>query len=253
MRPNILIMTATVVPPSGVPNLVRTDPSQRIADYAKALEWYACGTRCFDRIVFAENSAADVPELRELAERLAPGRVEFASFQGLDHPPAYDRAYGEFKLLDWAMSHSTTVRDAPPETVIWKVTGRYLVRNVDEIVRSAPPGFELYGNCRNWPKRWIDTYLLAWTKDGYEAMVRDVYHRLKTNVPGIPLGISGEELFRSWLEQPLFRTRRIRKRILPTPLLEGIRGADGRSYLDQDGWKIRLRALASRLVPFLWI
>lgn len=253
MRRNILLMTATIVPPAGVPNLSRTDPDQRIRDYAKALEWYLGRDRLFDRVVFAENSLAEAPVLREIADRMAPGRVEFASFQGLDHPPEFDRAYGEFKLLDWAMSNSSAILDAKDEAIIWKVTGRYIVGNIEEIVRAAPARFDFYGNYRNWPKRWIDTYLLAWTREGYESLVRDVYHRLKTNVPGIPLGISGEELFRSWLDQPLFHHSRIVKRFSSTPDLRGIRGADGRDYGSDDGWKTRIRGVVRRLAPFIWI
>lgn len=254
MSQNLLLLTATITPPAGVPNLSRTDPVQRMKDYADGLRWYLEGAgEAFDRIVFAENSLSDVSELRAIAEALSPGKVEFVSFQGLDHPPAYDRAYGEFKLLDWAMSNSVAIREAPDDAVVWKVTGRYQVRNAVELVRSAPRGFELYANYRNHPKRWVDTYFLAWTKEGYEALVRDVYHRLKTNVPGVPLGLAGEELFRSWLDQPLFRRRRIVKRFRRTPEIEGVRGADGRQYTSDDGWKIRFRKLALRFAPFLWI
>ncbi|HNY32487.1 MAG TPA: hypothetical protein PKO15_16495 [Fibrobacteria bacterium] len=254
MSQNLLLMTATITPPAGVPNLSRTDPAQRLEDYAQALVWYLDGAgTCFDRIVFAENSLSDVSRLREIAESRFPGKVEFVSFQGLDHPPHFDRAYGEFRLLDWAMSNSVAISQAPTDAVVWKVTGRYQVKNLPELVASSPSGFELYANFRNHPKRWVDTYLLAWTKEGYEALVRDVYHRLKTNVPGVPTGLSGEELFRSWLDQPLFRKRKIQKRFRRTPEIEGIRGADGRSYSSDDGWKIRFRKFALRFLPFLWI
>lgn len=251
-------MTATITPPAGVPNLSRVDPAQREADYLEALRWYIqAAPGVFDRIVFAENSLSDVSRLESACESLAPGLVEFLVFDGLDYPPHFDRGYGEFRLLDHAMSHSPSIvaaAEADPEgTRIWKVTGRYRVRNVAEIVTGAPRRFEFYANFRNWPKRWVDTYFLGWTPEGYEALVRDVYHRLKTNVPGIPYGLSGEELFRSWLEQPLFRRRRIVKRFRSTPDLDGIRGADGRGYSAHEGWKIRLRSILRRVAPFVWI
>ncbi len=256
MASNVLLMTATVTPPAGVPNLSRTDPVERIGDYRMSLSWYLSLPRdLFSRIVFVDNSCSDLSALREAAERFDAGeRVEFLSFQGLDYPPHYDRAYGEFRLLDHAMSNSESVRSmGPGPGRVWKVTGRYIVKNIDAIVRSAPTDFELYANFRNWPRRWIDTYFLGWTPEGYEALVRDVYHRLKTNVPGIPLGICGEELFRSWLDQPLFRKRKIVKRFRSTPVLDGIRGADGRNYASDDGWKIRARAMTRKFLPFVWI
>jgi hypothetical protein len=249
-------MTATIAPPPGVPNLSRTDPAERTRDYQRSLAWYLSLPReIFSRVVFVDNSCSDLSPLRELAAGAgAEDFVEFISFQGLDYPPHFDRAYGEFRLLDHAMSNSKSILSSDPDADrIWKVTGRYIVKNIGAIVDDARSDFELCANFRNWPKRWVDTYFLGWTRDGYEALVRDVYHRLKTNVPGIPQGISGEELFRSWLEQPLFRKRRIVKRFRRAPILEGIRGADGRGYSSDDGWKIRIRTFAGRYLPFIWI
>ncbi len=36
----VLLITATISPPEGVPNLARTDPAQRLSDYEWALPAY---------------------------------------------------------------------------------------------------------------------------------------------------------------------------------------------------------------------
>src|SRR4051794_13494247 len=99
MPRNVLLLTATVRPPAGMPALARTDSDARLNDYCRGLEHYIrLLGRCLDAIVFAENSASDLSRLRDLARAAkVEDRVEFVSFDGLDHPPAYGRGYGEFK------------------------------------------------------------------------------------------------------------------------------------------------------------
>ncbi|MEO0406176.1 MAG: hypothetical protein AAF289_02380 [Cyanobacteria bacterium P01_A01_bin.135] len=254
---NLIFLTATITPKPGVPNLKRTDPEQRLQDYAKAFSFYLdqVGT-CCDGIVFVENSNSDVSLLRNLAEEKGlVDQVEFIVFQGLDYPVHYDRGYGEFRLLDYGMSASELIKQFPDcRTVIWKVTGRYIVRNLCQAISSQPQSFDLYCNCRNYPKHWVDTYFMAWTPEGYETCFRDVYHRLKTNVPGIPSGIAAEELFRSWVEQRFIKENaKVVKRFRVTPAIEGTRGADNRGYATDNAWKFQLRAGIAKLLPWVWI
>ncbi|WAL58386.1 hypothetical protein [Thermocoleostomius sinensis] len=249
-------MTATITPKSGVPNLKRIDPSTRMQDYKKALEFYlSIVNKGCDGIVFAENSNSDITELKSLVEEQGlTEQVEFIVFDGLDYPPHYDRGYGEFKLLDYAMENSKFIHNQTNRTVIWKVTGRYIISNLQHIFYSQPNQFDVYCNCRNYPKRWVDTYFMAWTPAAYETCFRDVYHRLKTNVPGIPQGIAAEELLRSWLDQKFLRqTIKFVYRFYMTPEVEGIRGADNKGYSTDEIWKLRIRKTLQRTMPWLWV
>src|SRR3954471_4308953 len=75
----VLILTATITPPPGVPILARTDPQLRLQDYIDALKFYlAVPNHVLDRIIFAENSGSDLSKLRALAEE-SDKRVEFGS------------------------------------------------------------------------------------------------------------------------------------------------------------------------------
>lgn len=255
---NLLLLTATITPKSGVPNLKRIDAEKRLADYYHALDFYLTQIdSCCDGILFVENSNSDISTLQQLVEQHGKrDQVEFIVFDGLDYPAHYDRGYGEFKLLDYGMSHSTLLQQCQgtAKTIIWKMTGRYIIRNLDHIISTQPQDFDLYCNFRNYPKRWVDTYFMAWTPQGYETCIRDVYHRLKTNVTGIPDGIAAEELLRSWLDQRFIRHHaNIKRRFQTTPALEGIRGADNSSYSTDNLWKYRSRNLMKKVLPWIWI
>lgn len=252
-KQNILLLTATITPKAGVPNLQRTDPATRLQDYHIALEFYLTALKhTIDGIIFAENSNSDVSSLQALVEAYGMSdRVEFIVFNGLDYPPHYDRGYGEFKLIDYAMIHSQLLQQATQRTVVWKVTGRYMIRNMASLLNTQPPKFDIYCNCRNYPKRWVDTYLIAWTPAAYQMCLRGVYDRLKTNVPEVPDGVAAEELLRQWFDQQ----NRIRfvRRFKQTPEIEGIRGADNQGYSQENLWKIQMRKLLNILFPWVWV
>ena len=109
-----LLMTATLVPP---PSAVSR------ADYLDALAFYlSLPTATLDRVLFVDNSDADVGPVLDAAQRLAGDKtVEVLSFQGNDHPPQCGKAYGEFRLMDYGLAHSALFA---PDDVVWKVTGR---------------------------------------------------------------------------------------------------------------------------------
>ena len=254
---NLLLLTATITPKSGVPNLKRNDPLLRIQDYVDAFEYYLTQVgKAIDCIIFVENSNSDISQLQTIVDNQGlANKVEFIVFNGLDYPVHYDRGYGEFMLLDYGMANSQLIRNLPhTETVIWKVTGRYIIQNLAQIISSQPTHFDLYCNCRNYPKYWVDTYAIAWTPEGYETCLRDVFHRLKTNVPGIPKGIAAEELLRSWLEQRFIKKyATVIRRFRITPSVKGIRGADNREYSTNETWKYNLRNSFKKLFPWIWI
>lgn len=252
---NILLLTATVTPKSGVPNLKRTNPAVRLQDYKIALEYYlsVINYGC-EGIIFAENSNSDLSALKDLATKYGmTEKVEFISIDGLDYPPSYDRGYGEFKLIDYAMEHSKLIQSQQTERiVIWKCTGRYLIKNLPELIQYQTHPFDIYCNCRNHPKRWVDTYLIAWTPQAYQLVFKEVYEKLKLNVPGIPPKAGAEEILRGHLDLWL-RDLKVIQRLKTTPKIEGARGADNKGYSTDSQWKFQLRSAAHKIFPWLWI
>ena len=253
MPKNILLLTATINPLSGIPSLARADPLLRLGDYSRSLAFYVSRLgKCIDGIVFVENSAYDISSLVKQAEAAgAADRVEFISFFGLDYPPAYGRGYGEFKLVDYAHANSALLHQDDTQ-ITWKCTGRYVIRNIDKIVLRQPRSFDIYCNMRNYPYHLCDLYLRAWNKKGYEAAIKGAYTKLRNNIS------EGQHTF----EETSFRRIieglpadvRVKNRYLQIPLIDGVRGWNNATYSSRP-WhlKILIRRLAATLLPRLWI
>jgi hypothetical protein len=246
---NILLLTATITPPAGVVALARTDPRVRLKDYEAALEFYAgLVGREVDEIVFAENSLSDVSSLQAIARRRGiEDRVEFVVVDGLDYPVQYSRSYGEFRLVRRAMTESRILANVE-SAMVWKVTGRYVVRNLSEIIRRRPD-CDLYVNCRNLPSRLMDFFLYGFNAAGYRAVLMDFEDHVREDATGGPGEIAG----RTVLDARLSRARIVR-RFRVVPCVDGIRGYDNSRYLASKGaLKLTSRAIANRVAPWLWI
>lgn len=243
---HILLMTATITPENS-PLLVRTDPVQRLHDYERALEFYvgSIGKPLYG-IVFVENSDSDISSLRAIADRFGVSdRIEFVANYGKQSYPGRDRAYGEFKLLDYAMANSALVAGARDEAVIWKITGRYLVLNLATMIRSAPKRFDVYVDMRNHPLRWMDLRFMGWTYIGYDR----VFAGLTDKIEAEP----NEPVMREYVPT-LSDKALIVQRFRSTPLVDGIRGWDNRQYFS-GGAKVKhyVRVVARMLAPWYWI
>ena len=239
-------MTATITPKSGAFLLARTDPELRRRDYEKALCHYLrpVSAGIFDLLVFAENSDSDLGSLRTLVqEARLTENVEFLTLYGLDYPH-------EFLLLDRVME-SALMRAQSPESIVWKVTGRYRVVNIEQLVRKRPPSFDLYCNCRDYPGRWIDQYMLAWRAGVYGQHLKGLCECLKENETGTP----AEQAMRDLMDRGRFSSLNVVPRFLHVPIVEGVRGWDNQEYsagLENRG-KLLVRQVANRGAPWLWI
>jgi hypothetical protein len=246
---NVLLLTATIAPPTGVPSLRRTDPVHRLQDYANALDFYVhLPHRVFDGIVFAENSSSDLGALRRLVDRAgAAQQVEFLSFDGLDHPPSYGRGYGEFKLVDHAMRHARLLQG---HAFVWKCTGRYIVRNIERLVAHRPP-VDLYCHMRNYPYRLCELFLLSFNRHGYEAAIQGACRHLRNDlVAGVH---SNEEMLFRRLVDGLPQDVTVERRFRSTPVVDGIRGWDNSRYGARWGPKVVLRQAVHAVAPWVWI
>jgi hypothetical protein len=224
---NVLLLTATIRPPAGVPGLQRTDPEARMNDYIRALQFYCnLPEKVVSRIVFVENSKSDLSPLYKIAARAnASDRVEFLSFDGLDYPSRYGRGYGEFKLLDHAFDYSSTLASAHSSSALWKITGRYLVLNVASIIRDAPTSFELYCDTRRRPIPWVDLRIFGCTLSGYRKFLKGVYPQLREDL----INMSPEQHLYSTIQE-LAQSQNIVTRFKNEPLIDGIRGKDSKNY-----------------------
>lgn len=258
-KSNILLLTATITPPAGATHLQRRDPKIRLADYEKALRFYLpLIDKCIDYIVFVENSSADIHPLKELVKQvnIPQHKVEFIIIDGSDCSPAYGRGHCEFRAVEYAMHHSTLINAQQEESVIWKVTGRYIIKNICKLIESQPEVFDIYchlkDKCKIIPTSmpWAELYLVAWTIKGYRLGMKDVYHDLKFT-PKNPM--PPEMAFRFFIEQRLKTLKIIpRFKVIPFVIKEG--GIVNKSSLRPSQLlRYAIRVVMNRLLPQVWI
>jgi hypothetical protein len=243
---HILLMTATITP-QNARNLARTDPVARLQDYHEALGFYlGLIDRPLHGIVFVENSDSDVTTLRQLvASRGLSGRVEFLCNYGVHLYSEKGRAHGEFKLLDYAMTASIMVIEAGANHVVWKITGRYTVKNLASMIASAPRGFDAYVDMKDHPRRWMDMRLMAWTSTGYDRIFRGVADDLDSK--------THEMHMRDYLPKRAQGARLV-PRFSKEPFIDGVRGWDNNNYSKgSELLKCYVRSAGRVLAPWYWM
>jgi hypothetical protein len=233
--PVTLLMTATVAPAGGMRTKL-ADADARRDEYLRALTFYrGMIGRGIDRILFVDNSASDMTEF----ERIAEGHpIELLSYQGVAYPPAYGYGYGELALIQHAMDH---VPGLSGGTVV-KVTGRYLVSNLSQVIR-ARKGVDFAGDIWNRRQPWLDMRVFMWTRAGFDAILRDRYLMLRDDENRLP-----PEMI---LSQQVLQSRDVpvRTYFLTDPQITGRRGMDGKDWgRGRLAWKRRIRALSR---PFM--
>ena len=144
---NILLLTSTIRPKPDQPHLKVSDPEQRLSDYSRTLDFQLrlLDRGVIDRIVYVDNSGYD---LGTLVGRFPSESIEWVSFYDLDYDSSYHRGYGEFRLIDHAFRASGTLASMNREDSVWKLTGRYVVKNLRTVMALAPSAFDLYCDVR---------------------------------------------------------------------------------------------------------
>ena len=167
----VLVLTATINPGSMI-DTKRNDPELRLRDYSDALKRWLTNSH-FTKIVFCENSASDLSQLKCLTEECASPdkQIEFLSFREIEFPEHKGKAYGEIGIIAHVLRESELVRSA---THITKVTGRLFVSNTAKLTERYGKRSETHVFCnvgRNMTtaecrifggqKAFFENYLLA--------------------------------------------------------------------------------------------
>lgn len=254
-RPVTLLMTATITPPSGAPELARNDAKLRLGDYCDALRFYlTMPEHTVDKIIFIDNSDSDLSALEAVISEVPhKKKVELIKFQGNDHPPEFGKGYGEFKLIDYGITHSALLS---PDDLVWKVTGRLRVLNLRQLIETAPLDYNIYCDLRHVPmigdqfgaNEWMDLRVFSWSNIGYELYIRDRFELLKTELIGSP-----EQYFFK-----LIKTATKSDGIVPRFRVQpNIAGFGGRLNVDYQNssyrYKNRLRRVVRLAAPWIWL
>ena len=246
---NIALITSTIAPDPGVVSLKRINVADRLADYIGAFGFYCeCLQKdVFQKLVYVDNSGYSLDALVSIArQRGLAARIEFISYKST-LSPKNGRFYLELNLIDYAVKNSVTLKESGAD-LIWKVTGRYLIKNIKAILAACRP-FErdFYVNCRNFPAGWADFYLVGFNLAAYHKVFAANLHLYEGNV-------NGEVILRSYLESGNASGVNILRRLPRVPRIIGVRGYDGASYGGLvDSGKYYVRSVLNALLPRLWI
>lgn len=259
MAKNILLMTATITPSSDPScNTMRADPDLRRKDYEDALRFYLnLSSNKIDGILFCENSGADLGSLREIAEKENPRAIPVELFSTVcDAPEGVGKGHAELLLMDRAFEKH--IAEADRSTRFWKITGRLIIRNLSDLIASAPDDFWVYIDLRLFPdflrafgaNRWADTRIFSFTPDGYRKYF--LGKREVVGTPGHPLAV---ELA---LFDGLFETYEAGGPLVPRfqtqPIISGVCAGTLKDYDDLAGQTKNLaRLFARKVAPSLWI
>lgn len=249
--PHPLLMTATITPPENAPRLARSDPHVRLRDYETSLKFYLSTPNShIDRIVFAENSGSSLDSLKRIAmESGVDKKVEFISFYDLDYPPAYGRAYGELRLMQHAMATSRLLGTLDRKEMIWKVTGRLRVVNINRLVKSTPASADLYIEFKRHPVKTVHLRVYACSHIGFESHLFTNIEELREDRLG---GTAESRLYE--LLQPVLHTGRIVPRLRYVPLYRGYGATQDRNYGSlKANLKDIARTIFRRTAPGFWV
>lgn len=246
---NIALLTSTIAPDANVHLLARTNVAQRLEDYKAAFSFYCnqLNARVFDCLVYVDNSGFDLSEIKAIArDKKVFERVEFISYKS-NISPNNNRFFLEINLINFFIRQSQTLR-IHPDAMVWKITGRYLIENIRDIVkRCNARSADLYLNMRNHPYKVVDFYLVGFNLAAYE----EVFSKNLGMYEGLQ---DGELTLRRYLDSNLLSSLHIQKRLPVTPRLIGVRGFDGGRYGGvKDTIKFYIRLVSNKVFPFFWI
>ena len=203
-----IVLTGTIVPNASF--TVINDPSRRRQEYLDAIRYYSQ----FAPVHFLENSSH---ELSSDADFISSARVTIRQFP-VSLFARKGKGYQEFEMLDsWVSSNKN-----PPRRWV-KITGRYIVRNISDILmdcRRAESYAFIIDLCGR--SKIARTHLFYAETDAYRNYLLDSYRECNDE--------SGD-----WIERVLFNKirgwdeRRTRTFSLE-PNVTAVSGSTGASY-----------------------
>ena len=246
---NILLITSTISPKSTVYSLAVTDELLRLSQYTEAFRFYISTLKSglFEKIIYVDNSGYDLQSLMDIAkEEQVSADVEFISYTSTVEAENQNRFYLEAKLIEYSLENSHFLTHHT-DCMIWKVTGRYIVKNISRIISKLAneKPFLFCANFRNFPSQWVDFYLAGFTVKSFNYLFKENFNLYEGN-------ISGEAVLRKFIDTQKIPFE-VHKRFPDTPLIHGTRGLDGSQYgTGKDLVKYYVRKISLVLFPFLW-
>ena len=247
-------MTACINPASGPFRVERHRIEDRLEDYRKALHfWLHIDEPRITAIVFVDNSAYPLDELKNLARESNPfnRQVEFMSVA--PHEKSRDFTYGhaELAMLDEVVRRSPLILSCAHFV---KATGRLQFAGMSRLLDELPPDYVFAVDCRlsglfsKQQNLYASTQLMFFSVDFYRNHVLDSALRLFT----FP-----QYYFENAIFACVAQCQGLRGAVFRWPVSIQKIGFSGNPQRDYASRKERhkevLRGWLRRVVPGLWI
>jgi uncharacterized protein YajQ (UPF0234 family) len=135
-----IILTCTV-DVNGVEQMARVDLKSRLEDYKISLASWL-NNPDVNNIIFIENSGFDLSEFKEISNKIKHEKsIEFISIHENNYPRHLGKGYGEFIALNAILEKSSQLKITKR---FIKVTGRYYIKNIKEIIRGFNQDVGIY-------------------------------------------------------------------------------------------------------------
>jgi len=142
MQINTILLLTACVNPGGMSYTQLNNPDKRRQQYENALNWYLTNTTL--PILFVENSGTEI----EIGDSLFANsnRLEMLTFNGNDYDKTLGKGYGEAKILQYAFEHSQMLKNKDAASLIIKMTGRFVCKNIEAISKRYQNLQTIYAN-----------------------------------------------------------------------------------------------------------
>lgn len=137
---NIILFLTGCVDPKGMAFTALNNPEIRRQQYIDTLNWYLDNTSL--PILFVENTNVDLSN--EFRHNLIQGRLEILTFDGNNYDRSLGKGYGEARIMQYGFEHSNFLLHE--DAVIIKVTGRFICKNIEDLVKRYNCSNTIYAN-----------------------------------------------------------------------------------------------------------
>ncbi|MBF2056708.1 MAG: hypothetical protein IGQ45_05660 [Cyanobacterium sp. T60_A2020_053] len=229
-----LILTATISV-DNIPKAYPSDKNVREQQYMRTLRYYLCNYPDLRKIIFIENSASSLDNLQQLVlmNNLYQKEIEFISLDTNLYHSQKGKGFGECLLLQEGLSKSQLIKNV---THFGKVTGRIILRNIMDIMKTIPANFDCICDYKDQGYKvknilfnqnkspFCDTRFIAFSKNFYQQNLVNLHINFLANQPNSYFCIESEYFKKI---KSLENQSNIIKRFKIEPKFQGISGHTG--------------------------
>lgn len=170
----LAIITGTINPENGIPDLVLTNSNERLKQYIEAIK-KVLKSHNIKKVIFCDNSNSkiDISNINYMAKQYNK-EIEFFTFSG-DKKKVLEngKGFGEGEIIDYILKNSKLIKQ---EDYFIKITGRLYVENIDKIIYHMDKKYNYFNKSSVGKKcNMVDTRFYGVKISDYNRYLRKAY------------------------------------------------------------------------------